>query len=62
MRAECNLSKLKGQPNPYAKMLIKRTPVRAKTHEEVLKPYLRNVKFRKGYERELTALRKQNRF
>ena len=32
-------------------------PIRAKTHEEVLKPYLRDVKFRKGYEEELEKLR-----
>lgn len=31
--------------------------VRAKTHEEVLKPYLRDAKFRKGYEEELEKLR-----
>ena len=31
--------------------------VRAKTHEEVLKPYLRDPKFRKGYEEELEKLR-----
>lgn len=32
-------------------------PIRAKTHEEVLKPYLRDAKFRKGYEEELEKLR-----
>lgn len=32
-------------------------PVRAKTHEEVLKPFLRDSKFRKGYEEELEKLR-----
>ncbi len=32
-------------------------PIRAKTHEEVLKPFLRDAKFRKGYEEELEKLR-----
>lgn len=32
-------------------------PIRAKTHEEVLKPYLRDAKFRKGYQEELEKLR-----
>ena len=32
-------------------------PIRARTHEEVLKPYLRDAKFRKGYEEELEKLR-----
>ncbi len=32
-------------------------PIRAKTHEEVLKPLLRDAKFRKGYEEELEKLR-----
>ena len=31
--------------------------VRAKTHDEVLKPFLRDAKFRKGYEEELEKLR-----
>ncbi len=31
--------------------------VRAKTHEEVLRPYLKDTKFRKGYEEELEKLR-----
>ncbi len=31
--------------------------IRAKTHEEVLKPFLRNAKFCKGYEEELEKLR-----
>ena len=32
-------------------------PVRVETHEEVLKPYLKDAKFRKGYEEELEKLR-----
>ena len=32
-------------------------PIRAKTHDEVLKPFLKNAKFRKGYEEELEKLR-----
>ena len=32
-------------------------PIRAKTHEEVLKPFLKDAKFRKGYEEELEKLR-----
>lgn len=32
-------------------------PVRAPTHEEVLKPFLKNRQFRKGYEEELAKLR-----
>ncbi len=31
--------------------------VRAKTHDEVLKPFLKDAKFRKGYEEELEKLR-----
>ena len=31
--------------------------VRAKTHEEVLKPFFKDAKFRKGYEEELEKLR-----
>lgn len=31
--------------------------VRAKTHQEVLSPYLKDAKFRKGYEEELEKLR-----
>ena len=32
-------------------------PIRAKTHEEVLKPFLKDAKLRKGYEEELEKLR-----
>ena len=32
-------------------------PIRAKTHEEALKPFLKDAKFRKGYEEELEKLR-----
>ena len=61
MKAEYDLSKIKSRRNPYTKALTKprkRVPVQAVTHDEVLEPHLRDVKFRKGYERELAALRK----
>ncbi len=32
-------------------------PIRVKTHEEVLKPFLKDARFRKGYEEELEKLR-----
>jgi len=32
-------------------------PIRAKTHEDVLKPFLKDAEFRKGYEEELEKLR-----
>ena len=59
MKAEYDLTKLKGRRNPYAKALKKQVPVRAKTHEEVLKPLLKDSKFRKGYQKELLMLRRR---
>lgn len=32
-------------------------PVRADTHQQILKPFLKNRRFRKGYEAELEKLR-----
>ncbi len=43
-------------PSPQRLRLI-----RAKTHEEVLKPFLKDERFRKGYEAELKKLRAQQK-